>query len=44
MLIYEKKTPCAWTNYAVFCNGKYVSKEILNEKKFFEFSERLNLL
>lgn len=33
--------PCAWTNYAVFHNGNYITNEILNEKKFFELVERL---
>ncbi len=36
-----QNAPMAWTNYAVFYNGKYVSNEILNEKKFFELVERL---
>lgn len=38
-----QNAPCAWTNYAVFFNGNYVSNEILNEKKFLELVERLNL-
>ena len=29
-----KKTPIAWTNYALFYNGEYITNEILNEKKF----------
>ncbi len=36
-----RNAPCAWTNYAVFFNGKYVSNEILNEKKFLELAARL---
>ncbi len=36
-----RNAPCAWTNYAVFFNGKYVSNEILNEKKFLEIAARL---
>lgn len=36
-----QSAPCAWTNYAVFYNGKYVSNEILNEKKFLELVERI---
>lgn len=31
-----QNAPCAWTNYAVFFNGVYVSNEILNEKRFIE--------
>lgn len=38
-----QNAPCAWTNYAVFYNGNYVSNEILNEKKFLELAGRLNL-
>lgn len=38
-----QNAPCAWTNYAVFYNGEYISNEILNEKKFLELAERLNL-
>lgn len=40
----EKKAqnaPCAWTNYAVFYNGKFVSNEILNGKKFLELVTQL---
>ena len=29
-----QNAPMAWTNYAVFYNGQYISNEILNEKKF----------
>lgn len=35
-----QNTPMAWTNYAVFYNGQYVSNEVLNEKKFLELVER----
>lgn len=31
-----QNAPVAWTNYAVFYNGEYISNEILNEKKFAE--------
>ena len=37
-----QNAPCAWTNYAVFYNGEYVSNEILNEKRFLELVQRLN--
>ncbi len=37
-----QNAPIAWTNYAVFYNGKYVSNEILNEKRFLELVERLS--
>lgn len=36
-----QNAPCAWTNYAVFFNGNYVSNEILNEKRFFDLVEKL---
>ncbi len=36
-----QNAPCVWTNYAVFYNGKYVSNEILNEKKFIDLVEKL---
>lgn len=35
-----QNAPMAWTNYAVFYNGQYVSNEILNEKKFLALVER----
>ena len=35
-----QNAPCVWTNYAVFYNGKYVSNEVLNEKKFLELVDR----
>lgn len=33
--------PMAWTNYALFYNGSYVTNEILSEKKFLAVVERL---
>ncbi len=36
-----QSAPTAWTNYAVFYNGEYVTNEILSEKKFTELVERL---
>lgn len=36
-----QNAPMAWTDYAVFFNGKYISNEILNEKKFLELAESL---
>lgn len=36
-----QSAPCAWTNYAVFYNGNYISNEILNEKKFDDLITRL---
>ncbi len=35
-----QNAPMAWTNYAVFYNGQYISNEILNEKKFLDLVER----
>lgn len=29
-----QNAPAAWTNYALFYNGSYVTNEILSEKKF----------
>lgn len=31
-----QNAPVAWTNYAVFMNGEYITNEILNEKKFLD--------
>lgn len=31
-----QNAPMAWTNYALFYNGEYVTNEILSEKKFLE--------
>ncbi len=36
-----QNAPMVWTNYAVFYNGSYISNEVLNEKKFLEYAERL---
>ena len=36
-----RSAPAAWTNYAVFFNGKYISNEILNEKKFLDIYDKL---
>ncbi len=36
-----KKAPAAWTNYALFYNGRYVTNEILSEKKFISIYENL---
>ena len=32
--------PAAWTNYALFYNGEYVTNEILSEKKFYAMIEK----
>ena len=37
-----QNAPCAWTNYAVFYNGKYITNEILNEKKFLDLVPQLS--
>ena len=37
-----QNTPAAWTNYALFYNGKYVTNEILSEKKFLALWEELH--
>lgn len=36
-----QNAPVAWTTHAVFYNGKYVSNEILNEKRFAELVNSL---
>ncbi len=36
-----QNAPCVWTNYALFYNGRYISNEILNEKKFAELIGKL---
>lgn len=36
-----QNAPAAWTNYALFYNGKYVTNEILSEKKFLALWEEL---
>lgn len=33
--------PIAWTNYALFYNGEYVTNEILSEKKFLALAEQI---
>lgn len=46
VLLRDKKeaqnAPMAWTDYAVFYNGEYVTNEILSEKKFAELAEKLS--
>ena len=34
-----QNAPAAWTNYALFYNGSYVTNEILSEKKFLNLAE-----
>lgn len=36
-----QNAPAAWTNYALFFNGEYVTNEILSEKKFLALAEKL---
>lgn len=36
-----QNAPAAWTNYALFYNGEYVTNEILSEKKFLALVEKL---
>lgn len=36
-----QNAPFAWTNFAVFYDGKYITNEILSEKKFLALSEQL---
>ena len=36
-----QSAPSAWTNYALFYNGDYVTNEILSEKKFLALAESL---
>ena len=36
-----QKAPAAWTNYALFYNGAFVTHEIQSEKKFLALVERL---
>lgn len=36
-----QNAPAAWTNYALFYNGDYITNEILSEKKFITISEKL---
>jgi ribosomal protein S18 acetylase RimI-like enzyme len=37
-----KNAPAAWTNYAVFYDGKYITNEMLSEKKFLALNEELS--
>ena len=36
-----QSAPAAWINYALFYNGKYITNEILSEKKFLALTESL---
>lgn len=36
-----QNAPAAWTNYALFYNGKYITNEIQNDKKFMKLAEAL---
>ena len=36
-----QNAPAAWTIYALFFNGEYVTNEILSEKKFLALAEKL---
>lgn len=36
-----QSAPAAWTNYALFYRGNYVTNEILSEKKFISLTEPL---
>lgn len=36
-----KNAPAAWSNYALFYNGRYITNEILSEKKFISIYERV---
>lgn len=36
-----QNAPMAWTNYALFYNGTYITNEILSEKKFCAICEKL---
>lgn len=36
-----QNAPAAWTNFALFYNGKYITNEILSEKKFLSIWEEL---
>ena len=36
-----QSAPAAWTNYALFYNGNYVTNEILSEKKFLALADKL---
>lgn len=36
-----KNAPAAWTNYALFYNGKYITNEILSEKSFLKVFKKM---
>lgn len=36
-----QNAPAAWTNYALFYNGSYITNEILSERKFLSLAEEL---
>ncbi|MGN1415858.1 MAG: GNAT family N-acetyltransferase [Oscillospiraceae bacterium] len=36
-----QNAPAAWTNYALFYNGSYLTNEILSEKKFLALAEKV---
>lgn len=36
-----QNAPVAWTNYALFYEGKYVTNEILSEKKFLALAQKM---
>lgn len=38
-----QNAPVAWTNYALFYNGDYITNEILSEKKFQNICQKLGL-
>lgn len=37
-----QRAPAAWTNYALFYNGSYITNEVLSEKKFLTLAEAQN--
>lgn len=39
-----QSAPIAWTNYALFYNGEFVTNEILSEKKFIAMLEKTSVL
>lgn len=39
-----QKAPAAWTTYALFYNGEFITNEILSEKKFIALCEKLGEL
>lgn len=36
-----QSAPVAWTNFALFYNGSYITNEIPNEKKFLKIIEQM---